>query len=128
MGKKRKTCAWSSTSCAKKSKAIQRSRSTSARNHGWDTASNRRAGISLSHPLENSKIVWDSADSEIAGEDGPVISKADVVRRDPDSAPEHLRVARLRRQVAFLKYAWRRVSRSEEHTSELQSHVNLVCR
>jgi len=43
MGKKRKICVWSSTSCAKKSKAIRRSRSTSGRNLGSDTASNHRA-------------------------------------------------------------------------------------
>jgi two-component system KDP operon response regulator KdpE len=43
MGKKRKTCGWSSTNCAKRSRATRRSRTTSARNRGWDIASNRRA-------------------------------------------------------------------------------------
>src|SRR5258708_35117618 len=34
----------------------------------------------------------------------PLISKADVERRGPDSTPEHLRVARLRRQAVILVY------------------------
>src|SRR5690242_21522223 len=38
-----------------------------------------------------------------------------VVRTDPSEDP-------------FLKSLLDRVDRSEEHTSELQSHVNLVCR
>jgi len=51
-----------------------------------------------SHRLENNKIAWDSADRKLP-EKTAIISKADVVRRDPDSAPEHLRVARLRAKL-----------------------------
>src|SRR5687768_17860766 len=33
-----------------------------------------------------------------------------------------------RRSKALTKYAWRTSGRSEEHTSELQSRLHLVCR
>src|SRR5438477_3738266 len=39
-------------------------------------------------------------------------------------APSGVAARRLRRSVCAPNRAWR----SEEHTSELQSHVNLVCR
>src|SRR5260370_31833351 len=36
--------------------------------------------------------------------------------------------SRFQTSINFKKYAFLVVSRSEEHTSELQSHLNLVCR
>src|SRR2546430_11312340 len=45
---------------------------------------------------------------------------------------ERMRVGRQARQLVEEQYAWRqilpRIERSEEHTSELQSQSNLVCR
>jgi len=59
MGKKRKIFAWSSISCARRSKAIQQSRNTFGPNRGWDIASSLRRKASLSHRLENNKTgIW----------------------------------------------------------------------
>src|SRR5690242_21349460 len=56
---------------------------------------------------------------------------AGEARRDAARRQQYLRAHAGRRQGSgprscARRYCWRR--RSEEHTSELQSHVNLVCR
>src|SRR5260370_32293846 len=45
-----------------------------------------------------------------------------------DRRVQHLRVQLAGRTTGFLHLVHRTQSRSEEHTSELQSHLNLVCR
>src|SRR5260370_1740904 len=50
-------------------------------------------------------------------------------RRAAEAQEPELRRGRHRRRELRRRVAWpRRESRSEEHTSELQSHLNLVCR
>src|SRR2546422_6772671 len=61
-------------------------------------------------------------------------------RRDPDSGKEidrvHLRAGRLEIETGHVQHAdldprlhgWHQPARSEEHTSELQSRLHLVCR
>src|SRR5260370_3160111 len=51
--------------------------------------------------------------------------------REPPGSAERRRRLRLRsrtRRIARSALRCREVRRSEEHTSELQSHLNLVCR
>src|SRR5438477_3726760 len=60
----------------------------------------------------------------------------DLSRRNPGKADPRLEISRLLRRPIFLRTKVRApfarpantLKRSEEHTSELQSHVNLVCR
>src|SRR5260370_225693 len=56
--------------------------------------------------------------AENAGEDGAVVMNKVLENKEPNFGYD----ARLDRYVDMLK------ERSEEHTSELQSHLNLVCR
>src|SRR5690242_21380662 len=48
--------------------------------------------------------------------------------RSPASACGALSSRTLRAPTSRRSGSWRGCTRSEEHTSELQSHVNLVCR
>src|SRR5438477_8548943 len=47
---------------------------------------------------------------------------------DPSTVHSPLHSARIRNPAASRTTTRRAAQRSEEHTSELQSHVNLVCR
>src|SRR5260370_20317537 len=54
-----------------------------------------------------------------------------LFRSHPDVGPVQGRnpaFSKIFRRVVYAKASRRKILRSEEHTSELQSHLNLVCR
>src|SRR5260370_32183456 len=53
---------------------------------------------------------------------------AEPGRRDPEARAGVRRPRRVRRRPVGAEHIGNAGARSEEHTSELQSHLNLVCR
>src|SRR5437588_13013370 len=53
----------------------------------------------------------------------PILECASCSCRDDEKTSRHVRVGRVRAEMRAA-----RIPRSEEHTSELQSHSDLVCR
>src|SRR5260370_20135009 len=70
-----------------------------------------RCHIDLSHP---NRAVWDFLEKFVSRYDGAMFSSPEFSRQLP--IPQ------------YLFYPGKKTWRSEEHTSELQSHLNLVCR
>src|SRR5260221_8747570 len=86
----------------------------------------------VEHPVERARVALELLDQRVEARQGLVVERvrgdADFVqaRRHPLEGPRTL--LQLARQLAEI--GWRRAwtKRSEEHTSELQSHSEFVCR
>src|SRR5260370_23632804 len=66
-------------------------------------------------------VAYDRSDRQSA-----LASELDLMGMHPGRPARHLRPCPLRMEMAC--WTARMHSRSEEHTSELQSHLNLLCR
>src|SRR5690606_41791413 len=60
--------------------------------------------------------------------EGPTVTKKPLTRAPETKRPGAVRTAVVERRLEALHTTLRLVLRSEEHTSELQSRENLVCR